>query len=113
MAPTDSFHLFGPLEREIMAILWRDEQATVRDVWRQILATRSLAYTTVMTGMVRLAEKGLLTQERQGAINHHPGYRYRPALTRGALMQLAVEDMWNELGATDSERRALAEALQG
>jgi predicted transcriptional regulator len=113
MAPTDSFHLFGPLEREIMAILWPEEQATVRDVWQQIRATRPLAYTTVMTGMARLAEKGLLTQEQLGATTRHPGYRYRPALTRGALMQLAVEDIWNELGATEAERRALAEALHG
>jgi predicted transcriptional regulator len=96
-----------------MIILWRDQEATVRMVWQQIRRTREVAYTTVMTGMVRLAEKGLLTQERQGATNNYSGYLYSPVLTRSELMALAVQGMWNELGATDAERRTLAEVLHG
>jgi predicted transcriptional regulator len=111
MAPTDSFHLFGPLEREIMVIMWRDEQATVRDVWQQIQLTRPLAYTTVMTDMARLAEKGFFTQERHGFTNEPRGFVYSPVLTRSELMQLAVRGIWNEPGATEAERRELAEAL--
>jgi predicted transcriptional regulator len=113
MAPTDTFHLFGSLEREVMVIMWQQQQATVRNVWQQICATRPLAYTTVMTTMSRLAEKGLLTQEQLGTTTRYPGYLYSPVLTRSELMQLAVRGMWNELGATDSERRELAEALHG
>jgi predicted transcriptional regulator len=113
MAPSDTFHLFGPLEREIMTIMWDQQQATVRRVWRQILVTRPLAYTTVMTAMTRLTEKGLLTQERRGPTTEPRGFVYRPVVTRSALLEQAVGRLQDELGATDAERRHLAEALHG
>lgn len=55
------------LEREIMEIAWRLRRASVRDVLEVLNAgARQRAYTTVMTTMVRLWEKGLLRRERQG-----------------------------------------------
>jgi predicted transcriptional regulator len=69
--------LLGPLEGRIMRLVWQrrsDDLFTVREVH---LALGDLAYTTVMTTMVRLAAKGLLEVE--------PGsgraYRYRRVLT--------------------------------
>jgi len=57
----------GPLEDEIMRILWGRKQATVRDV-QDDLAGRGtrLAYTTVMTVMARLATKRMLSRKRAG-----------------------------------------------
>ena len=57
----------GPLERQVLALLWEQEELTVRDA-RAELATRGvdLAYTTVMTVMVRLFEKGLLSRTGRG-----------------------------------------------
>jgi len=55
------------LEREIMEIAWRLGRASVRDVLEALNAgARQRAYTTVMTTMVRLWEKGLLRRERHG-----------------------------------------------
>jgi predicted transcriptional regulator len=56
--------LLGPLEADIMDIIWTGQRPyTGRQVHRQMLTQRDLAYTTVMTTMVRLAEKGILIRE--------------------------------------------------
>jgi predicted transcriptional regulator len=67
----------GPLETEVMARLWKRRSATVRDIVEDLAKTRELAYTTVMTIMVRLHEKGLLERTREGKT-----YVYRPSHTR-------------------------------
>jgi hypothetical protein len=61
--------------------------------------------------MVRLAEKGFLAQEPSGAIHGSRGYIYRWVLTQGELMQLAVKHKWDELEATEAERRQLVAVL--
>lgn len=48
----------GPLELELMRILWSRGESNVRDVARRL--GRSLAYTTVMTTLDRLYKKGFL-----------------------------------------------------
>jgi predicted transcriptional regulator len=58
--------IFGSLEAEIMPIMWRRETATVKQVHREIVDWRDLAYTTVMTTMERLTEKGVLKREKRG-----------------------------------------------
>ncbi len=67
----------GPLEAEVMDRLWKRGRATVRDILGDVGRTRSLAYTTVMTIMTRLYDKGLLVRDRDGKT-----YVYRPAFTR-------------------------------
>ena len=57
----------GPLEDQVMRIVWARDQATVREVQEELLRRRTvLAYTTVMTVMARLAQKGLLSRRRVG-----------------------------------------------
>jgi predicted transcriptional regulator len=58
--------IFGSLESQIMPIMWRDGQATVKQVHRELIDWRDIAYTTVMTTMERLAEKGVLNRHRKG-----------------------------------------------
>lgn len=60
-----------------MARVWRHGPATVRDVVDALAGERGLAYTTVMTVMVRLSRKGLLTRRRIGKT-----YLYQAALSR-------------------------------
>ena len=67
----------GPLEADVMDRLWRRRSATVRDIVEDLGRSRELAYTTVMTIMVRLHDKGLLERVRDGKT-----YVYRPAFTR-------------------------------
>jgi len=69
--------LLGELELAIMRVAWGRPSVTVRDVLNTLTKKRALAYTTVMTVMGRLAEKGLLVAEKRGKTHH-----YRAALTR-------------------------------
>jgi predicted transcriptional regulator len=49
-----------PQELAIMKVVWKLERATVRDVYEALRTRRSIAYTTVMTMMRVLEEKGYL-----------------------------------------------------
>jgi predicted transcriptional regulator len=54
----------GPLEREVIDVLWRDGPLNVRDVQGRL--ARPAAYTTVMTTLDRLFKKGFAERVRQG-----------------------------------------------
>ncbi|MDJ0727696.1 MAG: BlaI/MecI/CopY family transcriptional regulator [Prochloraceae cyanobacterium] len=57
----------GPLEREILNIVWELGSATVKDIHAIILTDpdRELAYTSVTTVLQRLTKKGWLTCNRK------------------------------------------------
>lgn len=50
-------------ELELMKIVWQRESVTVRDVYESLLEHRKIAYTTVMTMMGILQDKGYVTRE--------------------------------------------------
>ena len=56
----------GDLEAAIMRVVWDSGRATVHDVLAALAPTRTPAYTTVMTVMSRLAEKGVLMRQKVG-----------------------------------------------
>ena len=60
--------------------IWKREASaatSVRDIYEEMAAERTIAYTTVMSTMDNLHTKGWLSRERDGK-----AYRYRPTLTR-------------------------------
>ncbi len=69
----------GPLEAEILNIVWELSSATVKDVHDRILADpdRELAYTSVTTVLRRLTEKGWLACNKQGR-----AFYWRPLVTK-------------------------------
>ncbi len=69
--------LLGDLEKDVMNIVWKGEDVTVREVHRALQHSHGVAYTTVMTVMCRLAEKGLLTRREEGG-----AYVYAPAISQ-------------------------------
>jgi predicted transcriptional regulator len=84
----------GPLEERVMAALWKaGEPLTVRELLGRLNRGRQepLAYTTVMTVMNRLAEKGALRRRRRGR-----GYSYEPTADDPA--GLAVQSVVREFG---------------
>jgi predicted transcriptional regulator len=90
----DSTRLLGPLEQRVMAVLWKaGEPLTVRQLLERLNHRRRepLAYTTVMTVMSRLAEKGALRRQRRGR-----GYAYEPTAADPA--GLAVQSVVREFG---------------
>ena len=93
----------GDLERAIMEVLWQTDSAlTVRQVSNGL--TQSLAHTTVMTVLDRLAKKGFARRERDGR-----AWRYRPAATREAYV---AELMLTALAQTGDRDAALARFAQ-
>ena len=89
--------VLGPLEQKVMAALWALGRGSVRDVLEQFPAEGRPAYTTLMTVMGRLHEKGLLRRELRGK-----AHVYEPALSRRALVQQAsrkaVRDVLERFG---------------
>lgn len=78
----DAPNSLGPLERRVMAQLWARGPQSVGEVLEALNAgeAHALAYTTVMTILVRLHKKGYLSREREG---RH--FRYAPAFPESAL----------------------------
>lgn len=72
-----SFTTLGETEMELLQHVWRLKRATVAEVHQQVLQTRPIAYTTVMTIMKKLADKGFLGYEQEGAAYHY--FALKPA----------------------------------
>jgi predicted transcriptional regulator len=84
--------VLGPLETEIMQILWEEDRSTVKKVHRKLALQREIAYTTVMTTMSRLAEKGVLNRHREGL-----AYVYTPAITEEDFVTMVVQQVLDGL----------------
>ncbi len=80
--------LLGPLEQDVMDVVWRLRDTTVRDVHAELAASREIAYTTVMTTMARLARKGILLRDTSDL-----AHRYRPVVSRDQYARGAVGDV--------------------
>jgi BlaI family penicillinase repressor len=75
-------------ELQIMKIVWERGAATVKDVCGAMSKSKVTAYTTVLTLMGILEEKGALTHSRSGR-----AYVYRPLLSRQQATQNQVQDL--------------------
>ena len=64
----------GETEMEVLHHVWNMKKASVSEVHEEIRKTRKVAYTTIMTVMKKLGEKGYLKYEKQGVT-----YIYSPA----------------------------------
>lgn len=84
--------VLGPLETEIMQILWQEGSSTVKKVHRKLAQQRDIAYTTVMTTMSRLADKGVLNRERDGL-----AYVYTPVISEDEFVNLVVRQVLDGL----------------
>ena len=71
-----------------MKVVWRLERATVRDVYEAMRAERTIAYTTVMTMMRILEEKGYLRK----AATDERAFVYAPAKPRQQVVGAMVRD---------------------
>jgi predicted transcriptional regulator len=76
-----------PQELGIMKVVWRKEQATVRDVYEALQESRPVAYTTVMTMMRILQEKGFLTK-----VAEDKAHVYAPTQPRQQVLGSMVRD---------------------
>ena len=79
----------GPLEAEILNIIWELGAATVKDIHDRILEDpdRELAYTSVTTVLRRLTDKGWLACDKTERT-----FCWRPRLTRSEAHLLEAHD---------------------
>jgi predicted transcriptional regulator len=107
----------GELESEVLAALWASSEAmTPGDVLKELGG--SLAYTTVMTTLARLFEKGLVARRRSGrSYAYSPSVReadlaarrFRTMLDRGHDRDAVLQGFVGEL--SPDEERALRALL--
>lgn len=83
----------GPLETEILNIIWELGSATVKDVHERILTDpdRELAYTSVTTVLRRLTQKGWLNCEKQGR-----AFSWKPLVSRPEAQALKAHEQLNQ-----------------
>lgn len=74
-------------ELEIMKVVWELQTATVRDVYEALLRRRKIAYTTVMTMMNILEEKGYLKKRAEDK-----AHVYRPAQPKAKVIRAMVQE---------------------
>ncbi|WP_406451419.1 BlaI/MecI/CopY family transcriptional regulator [Streptomyces sp. NBC_00876] len=107
----------GELEDAVMTRVWQwNRPVTVREVLEDLQQERSIAYTTVMTVMDNLHQKGWVRREVDGR-----AYRYTAVSTRAAYSAALMNEAWSLsdnpaaalvafFGMMSAEQR---EALQG
>ncbi len=88
LAALGSRPVLGPLEAQIMEIVWDREEVTVRDVYDVMRRQRDLAYTTVMTVMQNLHRKGLLEKRSEGQANVYTARQSRTEFVRSKVGEL-------------------------
>ncbi len=94
MKPTlpSSTARLGPLEDQLLRLLWQRGTATVRELIED--GSTDGAYTTIMTTLDRLHKKGLLNREPDGR-----AFRYSPAQSEqefnGAIVRHAIQNLLN------------------
>ncbi|MEJ2082807.1 MAG: BlaI/MecI/CopY family transcriptional regulator [Acidobacteriota bacterium] len=79
----------GPLEYRLLRILWKESPQTARQVMDELNRKyrRDLKYTTIMTLLTRLADKGLLAVDRE-----RQPFQFRPAVSRENLVRQRLQE---------------------
>ncbi|MEV1048987.1 BlaI/MecI/CopY family transcriptional regulator [Streptomyces sp. NPDC049916] len=82
----------GDLEDAVMTRVWQwNRPVTVREVLEDLQRERSIAYTTVMTVMDNLHQKGWVRREVDGR-----AYRYTAVSTRAAYSAALMNEAWSQ-----------------
>lgn len=82
----------GELEDTVMTRVWKwNRPVTVREVLEDLQQERSIAYTTVMTVLDNLHQKGWVRREAEGR-----AYRYEAVSTRAAYSAALMNEAWSQ-----------------
>lgn len=78
-------------EQSIMEVLWKNEEASVRDIADHLSLTKPTAYTTAQTLCKILVEKGYADFRKEGK-----AFIYSPKITQKEARQSALTSMLNK-----------------
>lgn len=103
-----------------MTRVWKwNRPVTVREVLEDLQKERSIAYTTVMTVLDNLHQKGWVRREAEGR-----AYRYEAVSTRAAYAAALMNDAWSQSDnaaaalvaffgmMSEEQRQALTDAIR-
>jgi len=86
-------HELPRAELEVLKVLWEEAPCTVRDVMNHLHARgRKVAYTTVLTFLARLEQKGFVKADKSGV-----AYVYRPTVAREKVTRSRVQSIIQQL----------------
>lgn len=94
----------GETEMEVLNHVWDMGEATVKQVRKRILKNREVAYTTIMTVMKNLTEKGYLKYRKDGVT-----YVYSPAQEPDSVRSNIITDLMKK--AFKGSPKELVQAL--
>jgi predicted transcriptional regulator len=83
-----------PQELEIMKVIWDKGEVTVRDVYEELRARRRIAYTTVMTMMRILVDKGHLKRRARDRAHLFRAARPKTAVL-GSMVREFLDRVFN------------------
>jgi BlaI family penicillinase repressor len=76
----------APFELDCLSVLWPRGEATVRDIREALRVDRPRAYTTIMTIMDRMAQKGIVSRRKAGR-----AWLYAPNVSASEARERAVQ----------------------
>ncbi|MCZ6682610.1 MAG: BlaI/MecI/CopY family transcriptional regulator [Planctomycetota bacterium] len=83
----------GTAELEVLKALWEEGRCTVRQVLGHLHERgRRVAYTTVLTFLTRLEQKGFVASDKRGL-----AYVYRATVTRERVTRSRVRELVQQL----------------
>lgn len=93
MGSTRTSYEFGDAELDVIKVLWDHGPSTVRDAMNRLHERgRKVAYTTVLTFLTRLEQKGLVASNKSGL-----AYVYRAKVTRERVTVSRLKEMVDRL----------------
>lgn len=109
-------------ELEIMKVIWRNGQATVREVYEDLKTRRTIAYTSVQTMMNILEAKGHLKKEPGEKAQTYVPVRPQQTVVRSMVREFVdrvfdgsarplLVHLLKEKGLTAAERKELQKLL--
>jgi predicted transcriptional regulator len=112
-----------PQELAIMKVVWALESATVRDIYERLRRRRPVAYTTVLTMMKILEQKGYVRKKRVDRAFVYRATRPRQQVLGGMVREFIdrvfdgasrpmLVHLVKETTLTDKERKALLRAIE-
>ena len=90
---TERDYDLGTAEFEVLKALWDNGASTVREVMNHLHErARNVAYTTVLTFLTRLEQKGFVSSDKTGL-----AYVYRPKVSREKVSRSRARKLLEQL----------------
>jgi|SRR5579883_561549 len=78
----------GKVQLQIMQILWRDGEATARQITEELCARSPIAHSTVQTLLRKMEDKGAVAHEQKDRT-----FVYRPVYREVEVRESATQDL--------------------